>query len=187
MMVTFSISAQAKNNLHLLQSTPNGYAMYRASEPDANDMKMFCDLGISEIMVLSGSAEDFEFKLQANCPTLKVVYNTQQNARIPLDRGFLESFDAWVQSSQAAGKKIAFRCDCGCHRTGRLAAYYEMKYKHLSLEEALDNMNKFGKYMYLFPGLPPQVKSLEDYIMQRNCTVEQKYCVQGASTSAFAL
>lgn len=173
-----SLSATAANNLHLIQSAPNGFAIYRASNPDANDVKTFCDLGISEIMVLSGNAEEAEFKYQAACPTLKVVYNQKQNSKIPLDKNFLDGFDNWVKTSQAAGRKIAFRCACGCHRTGRLAAYYEMKFKGLSLNAALENMNRFGKYMYLFPQLVPQVKSLKDYIEGSACSVEPRHCVQ---------
>ena len=173
-----SLSAVAANNLHLIDSAPNGFAVYRASVPDAQDVKTFCDLGISEIMVLSGNADEAEFRYQSACPSLKVVYNKKQKASIPLDKNFLESFDNWVKSSQAAGKKIAFRCECGCHRTGRLAAYYEMKFKDASLKAALENMNRLGQYMYLYPGLVPQVKSLEDYIDGRACSVEQKYCVQ---------
>ncbi len=173
-----SYSVQAANNLHLVDSAPNGYAMYRASVPDAADIKTFCNLGISEIMVLSGNAEEAEFKYQAACPSLRVVYNKKQSAKIPLDRNFLEAFDKWVESSQAAGRKIAIRCQCGCHRTGRLAAYYEMKFKSLGVAQALANMNRLGKYMYLFPGLVPQVRSLEDYIYGRGCSVAPNYCVQ---------
>ena len=172
------VFAVEPNNLHLIQKTPNGYAIYRTSEPSAEDMKTFCKLGITEMMVLSGTAEYNEFKYQRYCPNLKVIYNVKQDARIPLQAGFLNSFDQWVQSSQAAGKRIAFRCECGCHRTGRLAAYYEMKYKGLTLEQALYNMNKLGRYMHVFPELPFQVKSMQDYIRQRPCSVDQKYCVR---------
>ncbi len=170
--------AAEPNNLHLIQKTPNGYALYRASKPYAEDMKTFCKLGITEMMVLSGSAEEHEFKYQRFCPTLKVIYNVAQDARTPLQAGFLNSFDKWVQSSQAAGKKIAFRCECGCHRTGRLAAYYEMKYKGLTLDQALSNMNRLGRYMHVFPELPFQVKSMQDFMRERPCSVDKKYCVR---------
>lgn len=175
-LLSFSVFAKT-NNLHLIDTAPNGFAVYRASQPDAKDMKRFCDLGITEMMVLSGSADDNEIRYQAICPTLKVVYNVRQSTKIPLKTSFLSDFDAWVEGAQAAGKKIAFRCECGCHRTGRLAAYYEMKYQGVSQAKALSNMKKIGKWMFLFPRLKPQVRSLNDFLKNEDCGEKRKYCV----------
>jgi hypothetical protein len=172
-----SQSALAKN-LHLIDSKPNGFAIYRSGEPSKKDMKEFCKLGIQEIAVLSGSAEKNEWKYQAACPTLKVIYNEEQRVQIPLTDSFLKEFDQWVEEAQNTGKVIAFRCSCGCHRTGRLAAYYQMKYQGLSRPEAITIMNKLGKHMSMYPQLLPQVQALEDYIQGRPCSVKQEFCVQ---------
>jgi protein-tyrosine phosphatase len=128
-------------------------------------------------MVLSGNAEEYEDQMQDFCPSLKVIYNKKQSHAVPLTKIFLEDFDNWIQSAQKEGKKIAFRCNCGCHRTGRLAAYYQMKYQNIPMADALAIMNKHGKYMLFFPSLKPQVKALNDYINGSPCSTKERYCV----------
>ncbi len=184
LFVTFFImgfwhaSLYADNNIHLIDQDPTtGFAIYRFSEPDKKDMKMLCDLGIDEVMVLSGNADTHEFKYQDKCPTLKVIYNEDQSAKVPLTGSFLRFFDNWVAESKVKGKKIAFRCECGCHRTGRLAAYYQMKYQNITPADALAIMNKHGKYMWLHPQLEPQVYDLSNFIKETPCNDSKKYCV----------
>ena len=176
----FSFNAYATKNLHLIdKDNSSGYAIYRTSKPKKpKDVLKLCQLGIEEIAVLSGNAIDYEYKYHRQCPNLKVVYNQKQNARIPLRSGFLSWFDSWVQEAREEGKKIAFRCNCGCHRTGRLAAYYQMKYQSLTSTDAKIIMKKHGKFMFLFKTLFHQVEALEDHIYQRDCSTKLKYCVQ---------
>ncbi len=172
-------SDEAENNLHLINSdAATGFAIYRMGEPDANDMKEMCKLGITEIAVLAGSAASVEEKLKAHCPTLKVVYNVDQNAKVPLTEDFLNWFDSWVQEAQQQGKKIAFRCSCGCHRTGRLAAYYQMKYDQMSAKDAIEVMNLLGKWMFLHPQLDDQVYALDDFIQGKACSQKAQHCVK---------
>jgi hypothetical protein len=167
------------NNLQLIESSPfNGFAIYRTGAPDAKDVSELCKLGVTEMMVLSGDAEQHETKYASSCPGLKVVYNVKQDADVPLTANFLNKFDKWVQDSQLAGKKIAFRCSCGCHRTGRLAAYYQMKYQNITSNDSLILMDKYGQVMWLHKNLKPQTYALEDFIKSRPCSVEAKYCVQ---------
>ncbi len=176
-LLLFSGQVFAGNNIHLIDSDDSGFAIYRTSRPSAKDMELFCKLGIQEMMVLSGSAEDHEWKYQSKCPTLKVIYNEAQNAKVPMTASFLADFDSWVEQAKATGKKIAFRCSCGCHRTGRLAAYYQMKYQNLTASDAIVVMKKWGKYMFLHPQLKPQVYALEDHINGRLCSTKAKHCV----------
>lgn len=179
LLLLFSLSVFAGNNTHLIdEDTDTGFAIYRVSKPKYNDMKRFCKLGIEEMVVLSGNAEKFEFRNQSACPSLKVVYNEKQKSKIPLTSSFLEWFDNWVAEAKRTGKKIAFRCNCGCHRTGRLAAYYQMKYQNLTAADAKAVMKKHGKYMFLFRFLYPQVYALKDYIKGRKCSQRSKYCVK---------
>lgn len=174
-----STSYARKNNLHLIQEDKSsGFAIYRTSRPNRKHMRKFCELGIEEIMVLSGNAKDYEFKYQDECPNLKVVYNKSQSARTPVTGDFLTDFDNWVMDAKKNGKKIAFRCNCGCHRTGRLAAYYQMKYQGLTVKDAQTLMKKRGKWMFLFKTLWPQVKAMNDYINGQECSVSKKYCVK---------
>ena len=181
-LVAFEASAR---NLHLIeQDTASGFAIYRLGAPDPSDMKELCALGVSEIMVLSGNADKYEFKNAAACPTLKVIYNHKQNAKKPLTAEFLEGFDQWIAESQSLGKKIAFRCSCGCHRTGRLAAYYQMKYQGLTSSQAIAVMMNLGKWMFIYPGLDNQVRALEDYIAGEKCGEKKKWCVRLESNSA---
>ncbi|MFN8369506.1 MAG: dual specificity protein phosphatase family protein [Bacteriovoracaceae bacterium] len=168
----------AGNNIHLIDQDPQtGFQIYRFSEPDKKDMKMLCDLGIDEVMVLSGNAKTHEYKYQDKCPSLKVIYDEDQSAKVPLTGSFLRYFDNWVHEAKATGKKIAFRCECGCHRTGRLAAYYQMKYQNITPDDAVAIMNKHGKYMWLHPQLEPQVNDLANYIKDEPCNDSKKYCV----------
>lgn len=166
-----------KNNFYLIDEAASGFALYRMSTPTATDLKKICALGIQEIYVLSGTAAKHELAHSDVCPGLKVVYNEEQDARVPLTAAFLQEFDRWVEQAQAQGKKIAFRCECGCHRTGRLAAYYQMKFQHLSVEDAQALMLTRGKWMALYPTLFKQVQALADFIHGRTCSVQAKYCV----------
>jgi len=165
-------------NLHLIESYDNGFSIYRTGKPSSLNMEEFCKLGIQEMMVLSGDAEKYEYKYQKSCPTLKVIYNKSQSANIPVTKEFLNQFDQWVTDAQQQGKKIAFRCSCGCHRTGRLAAYYQMKYQNITPEDALAVMDKYGNNMWLHQNLKPQTYALYSFIKNESCSVEPKYCVK---------
>ncbi|MGE3975241.1 MAG: dual specificity protein phosphatase family protein [Bdellovibrionales bacterium] len=176
--VTFFTPTLFANNLQLIESTDNGFAFYRSGQPNEKDMKEFCRLGITEIMVLSGNAQDHEVKHQAACPTLKVIYNEKQDEDIPVTGQFLDEFDSWIQDAKAHGKKVAIRCNCGCHRTGRLAAYYQMKYQNITAVDAWILLDKHGKFMVFFKNLKPQTYALQDYIKGRPCSVEEKWCVR---------
>jgi hypothetical protein len=166
-------------NIHLVDTSPdNGFRIYRSARPNVNIMQTYCKLGLEEIMVIAGNAQDYEFKLQQYCPTLKVIFNKKQTSKIPLSESFLKSFDRWVLDARREGKIIAFRCDSGAHRTGRLAAYYQMKYNRLSAEDAKIIMRAHGIWMFKYPHLYPQVDALNDYIHNRPCSVPSKYCVQ---------
>ncbi len=162
--IFFIIAGCSGGNLHLIDKDTTGFAIYRSGYPSAKMMKSYCELGISEMMVLSGNADEYEESLSKECPTLKVIYNKKQEASTPVDSKFLQKFDNWVTKAKKNGKKIIFRCNCGCHRTGRLAAYYQMKYQNLSATDAKIIMRDHGKWMFLFPYLNDQVDDLQNYI-----------------------
>lgn len=159
------------------ENEDTGFAIYRTSRPKRRDIRELCEMGVEEMMVLSGDAEKYEVKYKEECPTLKVVYNEEQDVKHPVDNTFLEKFDDWVADAKANGKKIAFRCTCGCHRTGRLAAYYQMKYMELTSKDATELMMAHGKWMFLYPMLKKQVLALEDWIKERPCSQREKHCV----------
>jgi hypothetical protein len=165
-------------NLHLVDQFDNGFQIYRSGSPARGDFQQWCRLGISEVMVVSGDAGSYERKFSSECPALQVVFDEKQSSSEPLSAGFLQIFDRWVAQAQAQGKRILFRCDCGCHRTGRLAAYYEMKYMGYPRSEAEQDMLRFGKEMDQYPGLLLQVQALEDYIQDRPCSQDAEYCVK---------
>lgn len=181
LLVFFTISSEIVsagiNNFHEIESDTNGFGIYRYGAPSRSDIREMCQKGIQEVMVLSGNAEDRELKYQQECPTLKVIYNYQQNAKKPVTSDFLNFFDQWVEEAKAQGKKIAFRCSCGCHRTGRLAAYYQMKYQKVTVKDAITIMYKHGKYMFMHPQLRPQVRALKNFIDGVACTQKEKFCV----------
>jgi protein-tyrosine phosphatase len=165
-------------NLHLVESLPNGFALYRSGRPDAEDLEEICELGIEEMCVLAGNAERHEEKHREHCPELRVVYDERQDADDPVTEEFLEWFDAWVDEARGAGRKIAVRCNCGCHRTGRLVAYYQMKYQNLTVDDALEIMYARGKNWVWHRNIEPQVRAIGDYLAGRPCGQKRKYCVR---------
>ena len=169
------------DNLHLIDQRPNGFRIYRSGAPSRADIQEWCRRGIRDVMVLSGEAASREGAFHGECPGLRVIYNEAQNAAVPLTKRFLRRFDDWVRKSRAQGKKILFRCYCGCHRTGRLAAYYEMKFMGYTYRQARQHMYRFGQNMDAYPYLFKQVRALQDYIHGRPCSRPKAYCVQGAS------
>jgi hypothetical protein len=174
------------DNTHLIDQDPaTGFEIWRSSKPNkASDFKKLCASGVREMMVLDGTGSIDEAMAAKYCPGFKVVFNVNQSTKTPLTAEFLAKFDQWVTSSRVAGKKIAFRCNCGCHRTGRLAAYYQMKYQGLSPSQAIDQMYKYGKYMFLFPYLKPQVRALGDFVASKPCSQGSSYCVTTETTAA---
>ncbi|MBC7693067.1 MAG: dual specificity protein phosphatase family protein [Methylotenera sp.] len=175
----FNATTASAKNLHQVdEDSQSGYAMYRTGKPNLRDFKEICALGITQMIVLSGDADKAELKYRDQyCPQLEILYNEKQTVKVALTTGFLKQFDEWVKVAKEKGIKIAFRCDCGCHRTGRLAAYYEMKYMGASSDAAIRNMKALGKWMFLYPHLKNQVWALSNYIHGEPCSQSGKYCV----------
>lgn len=170
---------QQANNLHLIdQDSATGFAIYRLGEPSAADVHALCELGVSEIVVMAGTALDNEVAYRDQCPQLKVIYNHDDDLS-PLSGQWLASFDNWVARAKLEGRKVAFRCTCGCHRTGRLAAYYQMKYRGLSAKDAWDLAQARGIVMHAvdyFSSLQQQIIALEEYINDAPCS-QGEFCV----------
>jgi protein-tyrosine phosphatase len=164
-------------NLHLIDQLPNGFKLYRSGVPSKGDLREYEELGIQEMAVLSGDADRYELKYPELAPGLTVVYDHKQDDDVPLTVSFLQWFDRWVEDARATGKVIAFRCRCGCHRTGRLAAYYQMKYQNITADDAWVLLDKYGKNMWLHRNLKPQVRALEDYINEQPCSQNPEHCV----------
>ena len=185
-------SAAAKN-LHLIEhDSSTGFTIYRTGIPDEKDMRYFCeDLGIQQIVVLSGNGSEVEEKYGGSCPShLKVVYDYKQSSTCALTAEFLTDFDLWVEEAREKGWQIAFRCNCGCHRTGRLAAYYQMKYQSRSIEDALADLKKKGKWMWwppLWKRLKAQTIALSNFKDGKECGLKgrkRKYCVVSRDESS---
>ena len=174
------VNPDGVNNLHLVDADPmTGFAIYRLGDPGPADVRGLCALGVSEIVVLSGSALDYEVAHRDECPELEIVYNVEDDLT-PLTGEWLGFFDAWVERARRDGRKIAFRCSCGCHRTGRLAAYYQMKYKGLDANAAWHLALSRGWIMEAvdyFGGLQEQIIALHEYIHGQPCS-QGEYCVQ---------
>lgn len=168
------------DNTHLIDRDPaTGFEIWRSSRPArASDFKRLCAAGIREMMVLDGTGDVDEKFAAKYCPGFKVIYNVEQRTRVPLSTEFLAFFDDWVAKAREQGQKIAFRCHCGCHRTGRLAAYYQMKYLGMSAEQAIVQMNHYGRVMFLFPYLRPQVRALADHLASKPCSQRGSHCVR---------
>jgi protein-tyrosine phosphatase len=136
-------------------------------------------------MVLSGDAERREFEYQADgiCPDIEVLYDVKQDHAEPVSDGFLGLFDREIERARGDGVGLLFRCRTGSHRAGRTAAYYQMKYQGLGVDEAIRIMTRKGVAMWaLNPKLVPQVRAMDDYIRGRPCTQAAEYCVEVGSS-----
>lgn len=169
-------------NLHKMDGDSNtDFAVYRSGVPMRKDFKRICDIGVDEVAVMSGNAQFFEARYrEKHCPEMEIVYNEEQDERVPVTAAFLKRFDRWIARAKSEGKKVLFRCNCGCHRTGRLAAYYRMKYNGYSPEKAIAEMNSLGFNMNSdrYQSLPFQVRAMRDYIDDKKCSEEEQYCVR---------
>ncbi len=105
-------------------------------------------------------------------------YNARQSAYEPVSEEFLRAFDAWVAEARRSGRKIAFRCRHGWHRTGRLAAYHRIRHQGVETDEAIEEMNRIGRFMWKHRQLEPQVEAMADFIAGRDCSVAAEYCVR---------
>lgn len=178
---------RTNNNLHLVDGDSAGpghprraYRLYRSGVPDKKTFAKWCrEYGVDRVIVLSGSAEQNELKYQAEgvCPEIKVIYDIKQHSS-RLSDGFLTWFDEQVAAAQRDRAGLLIRCELGAHRTGRLAAYYQMKYQGLSPDQAIATMNRLGTRMdEADQDLVPQVRGLYDYIQGRPCSQPLSACV----------
>jgi hypothetical protein len=131
--------------------------------------------------VMSGDAQSHEKKYQAEgvCPNIEVIYDRNQRWDRPVERQFLEWFDGEVDRAKKDGAGLLFRCVTGSHRTGRIAAYYRMKYQDMSVGDAIKEMNNTGTLMPFFGmWMTPQVRAIDDYVHHRPCSRLNPMCVR---------
>lgn len=158
-----------------------GFALYRSGRLGPADLKVLCDLGVEEILVLDGEGRERECVLRdAACPGLRVRYDHAQEEDVPVAADFLEAFDAWIEEARSKGRKVAFRCRHGWHRTGRLAAYYRLRFEGASVVEAQREMHTIGRMMWRHPTLDSQVADYGELLAGRPCTGKRENCPDGA-------
>ncbi len=154
-----------------------GFALYRSGRLSPADLEALCGLGVEEILVLDGEGTERECRYQQiACPGLRVRYNFAQEEDRPVSLDFLQAFDAWIEEAQANGTKVALRCRHGWHRTGRLIAYYRMRFEGVTAAEAIQEMQDIGHMMWRHPTLNPQVEAYEDIIAGRACSSDPDSC-----------
>jgi hypothetical protein len=136
-------SAQA-GNLECLggDCRGRGYAVYRSSEPGDAEWRAVCGEWKTDFVVLDDDRwQRREENYRKHCPHGAVVYAGSQRTSRSLDRDFLAFFDQVIARARAEGRKVLFHCKLGVHRTGRLAAYYELKHEGWSLDRALEDFD----------------------------------------------
>jgi len=154
-----------------------GFALYRSGRLSSANLGVLCALGVEEILVLDGEGGKRECAWRETvCPKMVVRYDHAQQADQPVTLEFLEAFDSWIEEAQARGKKVAFRCRHGWHRTGRLAAYYRMRFEGASVAEATEEMQSIGRMMWRHPTLDPQVEAYADIVAARPCSADPANC-----------
>jgi hypothetical protein len=174
------------NNIHQIDGPAPGknaamaFRVYRSGVPDKATFAKWCgEYKIARVIDMAGTANNNELKFQKEgvCPDIKIVYSQKQDPTKPVTEEFLKFFDDEIAKAKKDGVGILFRCTTGSHRTGRLAAYYQMKYQGYDAEKAIGDMNKNGVMMPLYEAtLVDQVYDLQDYINNKPCS-RPKACV----------
>ena len=155
----------------------SGFALYRSGRLSRAELKHLCSQGVEELVVLDGGAASRECRmLQEHCPGLRVRYDFAQDEKTPVSREFLEAFDQWIEEGRSEGRKLAYRCRRGWHRAGRLTAYYQMRFKDSSVQEAIVEMQDRGRFMGWFPQLNPQVEALGELVAGAPCSGGSEVC-----------
>lgn len=168
-------------------STETGFAVYRSGELSRRELRRLCSLGVEELLVLDGSATDRECRMRQLCPDLRVRYNFAQDPESPVSVEFLKAFDRWIEEGRASGRKLAFRCRHGWHRAGRLTAYYEMRFMGASVQEAIDEMQSRGHWMWRHPRLDPQVRAFAELLAGQPCSGGVEVCPQSVEPTSEGL
>lgn len=168
-------------NMHVIDQNASGFSVVRTGKPSQKDFRKLCAMGVRRMIVMSGNGSIERGYAAKECPGFEVIYDQKQSTLVPLSEDFLNFFDAEVEKAKQGNYGVAFRCNCGCHRTGRLAAYYRMKHEGMSAKAALYDQRK--KATFLIPKLlyrktlKYQIRALKDYIDGRGCQQRSKYCV----------
>ena len=157
-------------------SAETGFALYRSGQLSSRELKQLCGQGVEELLVLDGAAADRECQMRQLCPDLRVRYDFAQDPERPVSVEFLKAFDQWIEEGKASGRKLAFRCRRGWHRAGRLTAYYEMRFMGASVQEAIDEMQSRGRWMWRYPQLDPQVRAFGELIAGEPCSGGVEVC-----------
>ena len=179
------------NNLHQIDGPAPGkdasqaFRVYRSGSPSKETFAKWCgEYEIDEVIDMAGTAQTHElaYQQQGVCPNIKVIYSEAQDVNQPATEEFLQFFDQEIEKARLNKTGLLFRCACGCHRTGRLAAYYQMKYQDLTPDQAIREMNKNGKGMSVHQAaLVGQINALNDYIHGRPCSQPKKFCLKMAA------
>lgn len=170
LIVSFlAVSGEAQaRNLHVLdENKATGYRLIRMGRPSAGTMQELCDYGPTKVIVLSGDGSVEKEFARNRCPKLEVIYDKKTLVKHPLTTGFLKFFDEELAKAKAGGYTLAFRCKCGCHRTGRLAGYFNIKYKKMSAGAAFSDLKKhmtFGAKFMHKRKLKKQLIAIESYL-----------------------
>lgn len=181
-MVVFALSlpilaACADAPRAITEDPSTGFALYRSGRLSTGDLAELCKRGVEEILVLDGEASDRECLSRTTvCPDLRVRYDHAQEEDRPVSADFLEAFEAWIEEAREAGRKVAFRCRHGWHRTGRLAAYYRIRFEGASAAEATHEMHEIGSMMWRHPTLDPQVEAYGDLVAGLQCSTDPMHC-----------
>jgi protein tyrosine/serine phosphatase len=127
------------------KGAPEDFRVYRSGAPNRKTFKKWCgEYKIGRMIDLAGNAEKHELKFQKEgiCTNIDIIQidhiDKKQDPKKPVSENFLKNFDEQVTKAKKDGVGLLFRCTLGSHRTGRLAAYYRMKYQHMKPEDAID-------------------------------------------------
>lgn len=120
-----------------------GHAVYRSSDPGEEEWKAVCGPWKTDFIVLNDNrTQQREARYLEHCPNATVVYARSQEIFESFDTDFLAFFDQVIERARAEGRKVLFHCKLGTHRTGRLAAYYELKFEGWPLDRVMQDFKQ---------------------------------------------
>ena len=160
-------------------NTATGFALYRSGQLSGAELTELCSQGVEELLVMDGGASNRECRMiRERCPGLRVRYNFAQNEKHAVTVEFLAAFDQWIEEGRSKGRKLAYRCRRGWHRAGRLTAYYQIRFMGAGVQEAIDEMQARGRFMWWYPQLVPQVEALAELVADEPCSWGDELCPQ---------
>lgn len=128
--------------------------VYRSDQPDANDFKLLEEYGIREVLNLRRYNSDDE-KAQG---TSLVLHHVPVQTHAIKEEQLVEA----MRIIRDRKGPILIHCFHGSNRTGSVAALYQMVFRNMPKDEAIENMLKGGYgYHKIYSNIPRLLQQID--------------------------